>query len=416
MDINNYNNYIPNTQPINMGKNMYNYNSAYQQNTPLIEHQQFQNNRLLLHDNCNSDLLAQNIMEYYINIDSNDRKMDTYPNPYNYVVSFKPLGKSRDSRYKTKKGGVIVHETIEYDETPGPVIIRNFKNVKYVKLDRVILSRHHIVKFVINQTIHVDNNNNIIETDIDRKVSRKKISKKDQDYDHDSELCDVCCCDDCCCVLCNSTKYVLLKVKELETYHTYATNTLSSDNSFVLYVDKTLGTNNNMWFPTYGSCVYPTSLLSNIDRFTIEFFDMHGHNITPKVIIEYNIDVVYLNDVTKIQYCLLFGNYEDNLVKKIKKRYDNNYMIFKFNDLCKIKPWVDKIFSEISKKINQKYQNFENIFNKTDKNNKLIYHEKIIESIKNLNICDKIKHISNNVFFIIGIFQNELNTNIKYEK
>src|SRR5437868_5368985 len=141
MDINNYNNYRNNTsfnngsfnQHSNERGNYFNYNNAFQQNQPLIDQPQNINQQITLHNNLNNNLLAEHIVEYYINIDSDDRKIDVYPNPYNYVVSFKPLGKSVDRKYKFKKGDCDNDNEnlgVNYDETPAPVIIRNFKNVK----------------------------------------------------------------------------------------------------------------------------------------------------------------------------------------------------------------------------------------------------------------------------------------------
>ena len=75
--------------------------------------------------------------EYIVNIDSIDRDINRYPNPFNYKVYFKS----------------IPNQT-------GAVINRNFKNVKYLDLQSMILPR----KFYINKDIldinTIDNNIN----------------------------------------------------------------------------------------------------------------------------------------------------------------------------------------------------------------------------------------------------------------
>jgi len=411
MDINNYNNYKPQSQQQAKNNGLYKVNNAFRSspNDVLIEQPNFSNPNTTLHNNLNSNLLSEHIVEYYLNIDSDDRKVDVYPDPFNYVVSLNPVGRSSERKHKTKKGS-LEFEKIEFDETPAPFIIRNFKNVKYVKLDRVILSRTNVIKFIINQLITIDPNSNqnlTVMTDIDRKIN----NQNNQNNCDDS--CNLCHCEDCQCVMSNKNKFILLKVKELETYHIYSTNTITSDNSFILYVDKTLGSSNNMWFPTYNSCIYPDSLLTNLDRLTIEFYDKNGHPLTPQVLIEYNITIQYGTQIINIQYCLSFGKIKEMILNKLKKKY-KNCMMFKFNDLCKVESWFDKIFSDIIN--NVVTGDIKNVLSKKS-NDKLVNYEKLLSSVNCLDICDKLKCcVSNNVFFIVGVLQNELNTMTKYER
>ena len=402
---------------MNNRNNMYNINSAFSKSSPLIEQPQYTNPHTTLHDNLHNNLAAEHIVEYYINIDSDDRNLDVYPDPYNFVVSFKPIGKSIDRRQKFKKGGVVFENT-SYDETPGPVIIRNFKNVKYVKLDRVILSRHIFNKYIITHDIKIDANNilttsSTIKCKILKKIKLPCENKDDEPPpDESCDICNICCSDDCCCILSDITKYVILKVKELEIPHVYSTNTVASDNAFILYPDKTLGFNYNMWFATYGSCIYPNSLLTNIDRLTIEFYNKKGNRITAKIAIEYNVNITYVVDSTttppttatiNLKYCLLFGKFDNCQLEQIKKIYPN-IISFKLNDICKPEIWYEKVFNEIIKLpalVDIKEILLENYI-------------KCLDSLKNLDLCDKLKCISNNLFFIIGVVQNELTTMTKF--
>ena len=109
------------------------------------------NNNNLLHNNLKDNLLKEELVEYQINIDSDDRKFDAYPDPFNYVVTFKSLGRS--IYYKKHNGFKI--ECGEIPETPGPVIMRSFKNVKYAKLDHCIISRYNLNRYSINHIIKV---------------------------------------------------------------------------------------------------------------------------------------------------------------------------------------------------------------------------------------------------------------------
>ena len=406
MDINNYNNYRPQSQQQVKNNGLYKVNNAYRSspNDVLIEQTNYANPNTTIHNNLHNNLLSEHIVEYYLNIDSDDRKVDVYPDPFNYTVSLNPVGRSSERKHKSKKGS-LEFDKIEFDETPAPFIIRSFKNVKYVKLDRVILSRNNVIKFVINQIITIDpasNQNVTVVSDIDKKVH----NHNDQD-----NCCNLCHCEDCQCITSNKNKFIILKVKELETYHIYSTNTITSDNSFILYVDKTLGTSNNMWFATYNSCIYPDSLLGNLDRLTIEFYDKNGHPLTPQILIEYNITIQYGAQIIDLQYCLSFGKIKDMILNKLKKNY-KNCMMFKFNDLCKIDIWFDKIFNDII--INGVTGDIKNILAKKV-NDKLVNYEKILSSLNSLDICDKLKCcVSNNVFFVVGVLQNELNTMTTY--
>src|SRR5256885_725946 len=60
----------------------------------ILEKVNFTNPNTTLHNNLENNLLAENIIEYHINIDSDDRNIETYPNPFNYTVSFTALGRS----------------------------------------------------------------------------------------------------------------------------------------------------------------------------------------------------------------------------------------------------------------------------------------------------------------------------------
>lgn len=406
MDINNYSNYRQVSQ-FNQNNNGHhgNFPNAYQQNRPFIEQPNFTNNNNTLHNNLNNNLLSEQIVDYYVNIDSDDRKLDVYPNPFEYTVSFNPLGKSIDKTTRFKKNNININT--EYPETPAPVISKHFKNVKYVKLDKVLLSKHVFVKYIITQTINITGTGAVsVSTIIDK-----------QNCNPLSPSCTVCCSTNCCCTLSNNTKYVLLKVKELETYHVYSTNTLTSDNSFVLYVDKTLGNNNNLWFPTYGSCVYPDTLLNNINRLTIEFYDKNGNILSPKILVEYKTTINYLISTKTLTHCCLFGEFDANLYSKISALYTTTPIYsFKFTDFSNPALWYNNIYQQLLIPANLSPEYTVAVAGQiVGYLSPLVEYEKLLASLTDLDLTDKIKCISNNIFFIIGVVQNELNTMKKYD-
>lgn len=100
--INNKNqNYNPNGIFVNNTSNIkYNdYKQSFSPNRPLIDQYIAQNNNEILHNNLPSgSLLGEGIIEYKINIDSSDRDINIYPNPFNYTVTFGSInGKMEES-------------------------------------------------------------------------------------------------------------------------------------------------------------------------------------------------------------------------------------------------------------------------------------------------------------------------------
>lgn len=352
---------------------------AYSTSRPFIKAPDFTNPNTTLYNNLNKDLFYEQVQDYYVNIDSDDRKVETYPDPFFYTVSFNAIGRSTGRSFN----GDHFEHADEYPETPAPVIDRNFKNVKYVKLDRVILSRYTAVKFIIKQEIVIKNNKTYVDdscTTIEKRLTTNCMNG-----------CEVCCSSICNCSVVDTNKFIVLKVKELQTQHMYATNTFMSDNSFVLYVDKTLGSGANIWFPTYGYCNYPKTLLSNLNRLTIDFYKKNGEKMNPRVTILYEIKLIVDDTEQCFNYLLLFGNYG-----KIKKV--NNSINYAFGDVFKYDLWVDRIMGDVSYKSGVPIQ-----------------CDSITRSIRNLDIEKLVKEtISNNVFFIIGTMENELNTMTKY--
>ena len=50
---------------------------------------EYQNNTL--YNNLNKDLLKESIIEVRLNIDSIDRDIEIYPNPFDYIVNLGPV-------------------------------------------------------------------------------------------------------------------------------------------------------------------------------------------------------------------------------------------------------------------------------------------------------------------------------------
>jgi hypothetical protein len=98
----------------------------------LINKPDYRNTGELVHNNLKDNILSTHLIENKIYIDSGDRDQSIYTNPFNFTVYLKPDGASR---IVNKRTGEI--ELIQ--GTPKPYLPYNFKNVKYVQIDKIIL-------------------------------------------------------------------------------------------------------------------------------------------------------------------------------------------------------------------------------------------------------------------------------------
>jgi len=229
-----------------------NFNEAFTPNQPIVDRLNYQNKGQLLHNNIGDQILDEHVVEYRIYIDSLDRDIITYPDPFSFTVKFNPPSASRIQHeepidYKNKSKGTKIVET-RFEGLPAPHITKEFKNVKYIKLENVILPKFN-----------------------------KLILKKTGDgfeFDQTSNL--------------TNDRYVSLVIKELGQERYYSTSEgvtrispsgkcYTPPTPFALIVpDKYLGFNFFTGIPYYGSKIYKNSDLGNITQLTIQFFDSAG--------------------------------------------------------------------------------------------------------------------------------------------
>ncbi len=110
------NNFNPSTYQgmtnVRMGMNPF--KEGYQQNTPLIDRQDYTNQKNALHNNMGDNLLSEHITEYQITISSYNRDSAFQPDPFNFTTYF-------DSGSSNQV----------------PSISKKFVNVKYINLEYV---------------------------------------------------------------------------------------------------------------------------------------------------------------------------------------------------------------------------------------------------------------------------------------
>lgn len=120
---NNYTYNNPNASfPQSLG-NPNSFSSNFTNQHSLIEQQQNINNHNTLHDNLNNDIKNEVLKEYQITVDSLDRNIINYPNQFSFRLSF-GNNSSNDK----------------------PLINRSFRNVKYIKIDSMILPTYSDIK------------------------------------------------------------------------------------------------------------------------------------------------------------------------------------------------------------------------------------------------------------------------------
>jgi len=231
---------------MNKHPSMSNFGKAFQQNQPMIESLDYSNQNDMLHNNIADNLLDEHVVEYRINIDSLDRDIRTYPNPFNFTVKFNPPS-SGAVRTEVIKKGKLVPVTDYLEGPPRPHINKEFRNVKYIKLDNIILPQY----------------SNIVEEDDEFK------------FDKDNFLVD--------------DRYVSLVIEELDCNRVFCTSdggvrtdpdtgTMTTPpRPFAhIFPDRLLGKYFYTGTPFYGSKIYKNSLLGNIRALTIQFYNSCG--------------------------------------------------------------------------------------------------------------------------------------------
>lgn len=229
---------------------MSNYEDSYRPNEPMIEKPDYRNKNELLHNNVGDNIYDEHVVEYRINIDSLDRDISVYPDPFKFTVKFDPPGPERVQQEvyfdtKDKSKGSFIQET-RFQGAPTPHIIKEFENVKYIKLENVVLPKYN------------------------------QIKEEDGEYvfDTSSSLLD--------------DRFVSLIIDELDWQRTFATydsvtridpdtgKLYTPKRQFAIILPDKVGPCYYSGIPFYGSRVYKNSQLGNIKQLTIDFRDSCG--------------------------------------------------------------------------------------------------------------------------------------------
>lgn len=220
-------NFTSNTYPMIQNNGLNDYGQAFQSNQPMIEKTNFRNQNNVLHNNLHSNLLSEHISEYKLCIDSKDRNISYYLDPFKFNVDLAPSATSGANGSS-------------YNLPPQPSLPRSFRNVKYIKLDTAILPKYYGITYDMGEGEWI--------------LDTTKDLTKD--------------------------RFVSLKLKNFTSSKMMATNGLTDHDTVTLIPDKT-PTNSNFYYATTTNLsntimVYDDSQLGNLTKFYVEFYDSTG--------------------------------------------------------------------------------------------------------------------------------------------
>ena len=82
------------------------YSDAFRKGKTFMTNPDTSNPGTLWHNNMGKNVLDEHIVEYKVMIDSADRDITKYPNPYNYKVVFNPMTGETDPIIDLKKKNI----------------------------------------------------------------------------------------------------------------------------------------------------------------------------------------------------------------------------------------------------------------------------------------------------------------------
>jgi hypothetical protein len=321
--IRNYNSYEPNStfyrNETNSARNeslndmrQFNYQQNFTENVPINKKPDFTYKNNTLDENIGNPVNKDTITEYRLNIDSIDRDIELYPDPFQYKVTFGPIVNSgintlslkdelkgelkRNSKTKISNNPNIrskIDDNVEDDillfgtspnfiinyenrqkKIYNPYISRDFINIKFLRLDNIVLPRFSSV--IINSDWKYCKNScddecppsgsMSIKDDLDRHFKNKLSCYRYIPNVNDTSLL-------------FTDRFVMVNIPELSNRQNLATNPIN-DNSFTVFPDKVTGILYYRGNPYYAVKIYQDTALGNITTLTFSFYDSWGNQIT----------------------------------------------------------------------------------------------------------------------------------------
>ena len=491
----------------------YKVNENFKEHHPIQNMSDFAYKNNTLYANMNDDLLYQTIDEVRIDIDSMDRDVILYPDPFEFTVLFAPvvnsnvnssssnlksdlkkadrnrnlsykeimdIEKINNTKNKNSANNSISTKSIienEFDKfveieqthdknTFNPNIINKFQNVKYVKLDNIVLPKYNHLR-INEKWIYCQKRK--------RHVPGNELERIQQcEFRHKRYIPNVHICSSL-----YSDRFVQINIKELQNVKNLSTNNANSL-AFTIYPDKPLGVLYWRGNPYYAVRTYEKTLLGNINKFTISFLDSWNNKLTlnmddvnyeinqikSTVLLktDLNIQLIFTDEKFKkfiiaklieIIKCIVMINYDiknlipfysriigqsdlshiceftEDIIDANTSKYCVCNMYDELNAFVSLDGFVKsqktmvnntKVFVDINSYIENvifydDYNNLKTINNILSLyNNYIIFGYKILLSLKQeIFEIPRNKYFQNHMTFVLGVYKNELNTKIDYE-
>lgn len=239
----------------NNNYSMYNYEKSFRPNKTLLDPIDTSNKGNLLHNNVDANVLYESSIEYRINVDSYDRNITNYPNPFDFVVKF--------------TNGYI-------DDSANIALTLN--NIQYIRIETVILPM-----FV---TVKCKNNKNC------------KLRNLNQDPNFCSNSCSNSCCNEFHQKNLLNERFIIMEIQELENELPQTFSTADNREQYprgaycsIVPDTKMLGWYSGICFN--GNKFYRKDNLQQLKRLTIRFYDSYG---LPLIYDNLTTDKKLLND------------------------------------------------------------------------------------------------------------------------
>lgn len=200
------------------------------------------NPKNLLHNNVGDRVLAEQVFENRVFIDSVFRDHSKYPDPFKFVVKFNGTDPRIENVYVEIDGETYSYpKYIDGDSTV--VFDRIFKNIKAVIINTLFMP--FCIEFKTNEDGSYD----------------KAGMKLEKLY----------------------YKYIVLKINELCNGRSFSNNKLIGQESFIMRIDDEVCKNHHRWVPISSHISYPDSKLRLLDRLSIEVCTDKGERLCPKL-------------------------------------------------------------------------------------------------------------------------------------
>jgi hypothetical protein len=202
---------------------------SFSEHGPFIEKTDFKNRKRTIHDNLGESLFLENIVEHQVTVYSADRGntlptytsfssryVQPYYNPFNFVVTF--------------------------NGTTSPKIQYKMENVKYIRLDDLILPKTNVINMAPG----------------DPAICTMSTVASDQ---------------------LSNQRGLVLNIHELKTPRVHSTGTVIGEDGFIMYLDQLMGTEHCFWKATHTLRTFPKSCLGNITKLTLDLYNQNNSEL-----------------------------------------------------------------------------------------------------------------------------------------